>query len=223
MKKSVFSVFILLMTVSTVVAAPIGVPGASVGADQSTMGVELDFLIDRDIDGASKDLEGMNLFARGDIGVTKRIDLFVRLGFGRFEIGGSDTDTGPAYGLGAKVTWAAIPDANLKIGSVMQMTQIRADQKGARASYKAYDLALGVFMDKPSFQQGGATLSTYGGLVFSSADIEVVSASPGAFKENGSYGFFAGVLMDMNQRATAGIELRLIDQTAVSLYTAFPF
>ena len=222
MKKGLLSILMLVIGVSSVSAAPIGVPGATVGTDQSTVGVELDFLIDRNIDGPSKDLEGMNLFARGDIGVTKRIDLFVRLGFGRFEIGGSDTDTGPAYGFGTKVTWAAIPGADLKIGSVVQMTQIRADQKSARASYKAYDIALGVFMDKPSSQKGGAMLSTYGGLVFSSADIEGGKVG-GTQKENGSYGFFGGLLVNLNQKTTAGIELRLVDQTAASLYTAFAF
>lgn len=222
MKKSAFVMLILLISVSIVDAAPIGVPGATIGVDQSNVGVELDFLIDRNIDRASKDLEGMNLFARGDIGVTQRIDFFARLGFGRFEIGGSDTDTGPAFGLGAKVTWAAIPDANLKIGSVMQMTQIRADQKGVRASYKAYDLALGVFTDNLSIQKGSAMLSTYGGIVLSSADVEG-GGSNVILKENGSYGFFVGALINMNRRATAGIELRLVDQTAISLYTAFPF
>lgn len=223
MKKTLLVLFTLLITVSTVRAAPIGIPGATVGADQSTIGLELDFLIDRNIDGATKDLEGMNLFARGDLGVTKRMDLFVRLGFGRFEIGGADTDTGPAYGFGAKVTWAAIPGAKLKIGSVVQMTQVRADQKSARASYQAYDVAIGVFMDgEQSSQKKGAFLSSYGGLVFSSADIE--GGSPAiALKENGSYGFFGGLLMNMNQRSTLGIELRVVDQTSLSFYTAFDF
>lgn len=221
MKKGFFIFLMSILGVSSLEAAPIGVPGATLDADQSTVGVELDFLIDRNIDGGSKDLEGMNLLVRGDIGVTKRIDLFARLGFGRFEIGGSDTDTGPAYGIGTKITWAAIPNANLKIGSVVQMTQVRADRQGARAAYKAYDFALGVFMDKPA-QKGGAMLSTYGGLVFSSADVEVVSPAL-ALKENGSYGFFAGVLMNMNQRSSVGLELRLVDQTALSFFTAFAF
>jgi len=223
MKKGLFSVLILLIAVSTVHAAPIGIPGATVGTDQSTMGLELDFLIDRDMDGASKDLEGMSLFARGDVGVTKRIDLFMRLGFGRFEMNGSDTDAGPAYGFGTKVTWAAIPGMNLKIGSVVQMTQVRADRRSDRASYKTYDVALGVFMDEArSSQKRGAYLSSYGGLVFSSADVEGGNSSI-SLKENGSYGFFAGLLMRMNQNATLGMELRLVDQTALSFYTAFPF
>jgi hypothetical protein len=222
MKKNLLvTIFVLIVGVSSVNAAPIGVPGANTGAGQSTVGIELDFVVDRDVDGSPKDLEGMNFFVRGDIGVTKRIDLLVRLGFGRFESGGTDTDTGPAFGFGTKVTWAEIPTANLKIGSVVQMMQVRGDLRGTRASLTAYDVALGVFMDNPS-TQGGALLSSYGGFVFSSADVEVLTPSA-TFKEDTSYGLFAGILMDLNQKTRAGIELRLVDQTALSLYTSFAF
>ncbi|MFQ5597258.1 MAG: hypothetical protein ACE5GK_04330, partial [Nitrospiria bacterium] len=144
MKNSIY-VFtgLFLLLASTSQAAPIGIPGATAGADQSNVGVELDFLIDRDISGAGEDAEGTALYAKGEIGLTGRVDLLFRLGFGRFESGGSDSDTGPAFGFGAKVTWAEIPDMNLKIGSVAQMTQTRVEKNNVRESLQQYDLAVG--------------------------------------------------------------------------------
>ncbi|MFQ5598074.1 MAG: hypothetical protein ACE5GK_08490, partial [Nitrospiria bacterium] len=65
----------------------------------------------------------------------------------------------------------------------------------------------------------GAFLTTYGGFAFSSADIEGV----GGGKEDNPFGFFAGLLVTINENATAGIELRLVDQTAVSLSAIVPF
>lgn len=221
MKKALFLIMIILMVTSTGHAAPIGLPGATVGADQSKVGLELDFLIDQDLDGAG-DAEETAIFAKGEIGVTKRIDLLMRLGFGRFESGGSDSDTGPAFGIGTKVTWAEIPDMNLKIGSLAQMTQIRADKNNRRQSFKSYDFAIGAFLDAiglDSPQNNRVFINTYGGLVFSAVDIE--GTFPG--KEDSAYGFFAGFLTNISQGITAGVELRLVGQTAISLFTDIPF
>lgn len=224
MKNALCLVMILAFYVPSVYAAAIGVPGATVGADQSAVGVELDFLVDRELDGPGPDAEGMTLYAKGEIGVTKRIDLLARLGFGRFESGGSDSDAGPAFGFGTKVTWAAIPSAGIKIGSVIQMTQIRADKGSVRQSLRSYDLALGLFGDTGTSQSRALVLTTYGGLVFSSVDIEGTGTARGfAGKENNAYGLFAGLLMKMNPRSAMGIELRLVDQTALSLYTSIAF
>jgi len=223
MKKALFVVIIVALQVTAVHAAPIGVPGATVGVDQSTVGVELDFLVDRDLEASGQDAEGMTLFAKGEIGVTNRIDFLARLGFGRFESGGSDSDAGPAVGFGTKVTWAAIPNAGIKIGSVAQITQIRADKGNARESLRTYDLALGLFADAgltASSQGKGLVLTTYGGLVFSSVDIEGRTV---AAKEDNSYGLFAGLLMNMNRRSNVGIEVRLVDQTALTLYSSIVF
>ncbi len=229
-RKTLFIVLFIALQLSQVTsihAAPIGVPGATVGVDQSAVGVELDFLIDRDLDSAGQDAEGMTLYAKGEIGVTKRIDFLARLGFGRFEAGGSDSDAGPAFGFGTKVTWAAIPKAGIKIGSVAQMTQIRADKGNIRQSLRSYDLALGLYADSGQLaasQGKGLVLTTYGGLAFSSVDIEGTGTGGGfAGKEDNSYGLFVGLLAKMNQRSNVGIELRLVDQTALSLFSAISF
>lgn len=206
-----------LMIHSPVSAAPIGVPGATVGKDQSTVGLEFNFLLDRDLDGAP-DTEGMTVLAKGQVGLTQRVDLLYRFGFGRFESNGKDSDAGPAFGVGAKVTWAAIDNIRLKIGSVAQMLQIRADKDGSRMAFKEYDFALGVYLDSGTAAslEKRALLTTYGGLAFSAVEVA------GALEDN-SVGVFAGLLMKMNQTTEIGAELRFIDQTALAVYANFAF
>ncbi len=224
MRKYLFLVLMFVFYDVTVSAAPIGVPGATVGVDRSNIGFELDFLIDRDLAGPG-DAEGMTLFARGEVGVTKRVDLLARLGFGRFEVRGSDSDTGPAFGIGTKVTWAEVPDARIKIGSVAQMTQIRADNGANRQSFTAYDLAVGLFADagRPlSSKKNELVVTTYGGFVFSSLDVESNNTG-GVEKEDTAYGLFGGLLMNLNAHSSAGIEVRLVGQTALSIYTSIAF
>ncbi len=204
-------------------AAPIGVPGATVGTDQSTVGLELNFMLDRDFEGPG-DTESMTVLAKGQVGMSERVDFLYRAGFGRFELGGKDSDAGPAFGFGTKVTWASLDDMNLKIGSVAQMLQVRADgDGGGRSSFTEYDFALGVYIDAggAAAPQGRSVLTTYGGFVFSS--LEIVNSRGGVALEDRSFGVFAGLLMKMNQKTEVGAELRLLDQTALSIYVAFAF
>ncbi|MFQ5589042.1 MAG: hypothetical protein ACE5F7_09400, partial [Nitrospiria bacterium] len=65
-----------------------------------------------------------------------------------------------------------------------------------------------------------SVLTTYGGLVFSGVEI---TGSSGTAVEDGSFGIFGGLLMTMNEKTEVGLELRLADQTALSVYTAFAF
>ncbi len=205
--------------IQTALAAPIGIPGATVGMNHSTVGIELDFLVDRDMDGPT-DTEGMLVLAKGQVGVSERIDFVYRAGFGRFESNRRDSDAGPAFGFGTKVTWATMDNINLKIGSVAQLLQVRADVDGAgRQSFKEYDFALGAFLDAGS-SGNRSMLTTYGGLAFSGVEI---TGGGGAGLENNSFGVFAGLLMHMNQTTEVGLELRLLDQTALAVYTSFAF
>ena len=221
MTRYLFVILGVLCFVPQLSAAPIGVPGATEGVDQSSVGLELNFLLDRDLD-KSGDTEGMSVLVKGQVGVTKRVDLVYRFGFGRFENGNRDSDTGPAFGLGTKVTWAAIPDLNLKIGSVAQALQIRADVGGARQSFTEYDIALGAYHDTSGASPapgGKALLTTYGGIAVSGVDLEATQIT----KEDNSIGLFAGLLMQLSRKTEAGLELRLLDQTQLSLYAAFRF
>lgn len=216
-----FSFILLLSTHAT--AAPIGVPGATVGTDQSTIGLELNFMIDRDLEGM-RDTEGMTVLVKGQVGMSKRVDFLYRAGFGRFEFGGRDSDAGPAFGFGTKVTWATLDDMNLKIGTVAQMLQVRADADGGgRTSFTEYDFAVGAFLDAggAASSAGRSVLTTYGGFVFSSLEIE--SRGSGTALEDRSFGIFAGLLMKINQKTEVGAELRLLDQTALGIYVAFAF
>jgi len=226
MKRSFVLFAVLLLVVLTVLqdaqAAPIGIPGASLGPDESSVGLELNFIVDRDL-APTGDTEGMTVLAKGELGISKRLDLLFRFGFGRFEDGGGqDSDAGLVFGTGAKVTWASIPEMNIKIGSVAQMLQIRSDINDVRQSYTEYDFAIGAYLDPGARAKAGKQthLATYGGLVFSSVDIE---GNASIAKEDSSLGAFVGLLMNLNRGIQAGLELRLLDQTALSLSATYAF
>ncbi len=211
----------LMMMEITAYAAPIGVPGATAGANKSIVGTEVNFLFGRDLDG-SGEIESLEAFAKGEIGINDRVDLVVRLGFGQFDIDslGIHTDVGPAFGLGFKTTWAAIPDANIKIGTVAQTVQLRAKDGGDRFSFTEYDLAIGAYFDVPSSRaqrSGEVMLLPYGGLVFSGVDRN------GRAAEEDAFGLFVGLAMKIGGNVHVGIELRIPEQTALSVQAGIAF
>ncbi len=213
----------LFGTHAIVFAAPIGVPGATTGVNQSTVGLELNFLVDRDL-AAPSDTEGMMVLAKGQVGVTERLDLLYRLGFGRFESAGKDSDAGLSFGFGTKVTWASIDNLHLKIGSVAQVLQVRADvDGGGRQGFTEYDLALGAYVDSEGLNTSAnrTVLAPYGGFVLSGLEIDQ-SGAP-VVLEDDSFGLFAGILIKLDKKTEAGIELRLLEQTALAIYTSFAF
>lgn len=208
-------------------AAPIGMPAATTGAGKTTLGGEVNLLLDRDLDGTSIEAESSQIFATGTLGVDDRLDLVFRLGLGDVTIstpaGDVDTDFGPAFGAGFKVTWATIKDANLKVGSVFQTTRIRMDQGTGRASWSEYDAALGVTFDT----EAGAdqkkraaefALMPYGGFAWSGVDNGVAGG-----QEDDSFGLFGGLAAKGRGGFGFGVELRLVDQTALSLGASMAF
>jgi hypothetical protein len=206
-------------------AAPIGVPAATTGAGKTTLGGEVNILLDRDLTGGGAEAESSQVYAKGTVGVDDRLDLVFRLGFGDFSIdpGGFDTDIGPAFGAGMKVTWASLPDANLKIGSVFQTLRIRADETNFRSSWTEYDAALGVSMDMtasrdPKKRQTEFALVPYGGFAWSGVDLDALGAI-----EDDSFGLFLGFNAKAQSNFNFGVELRLVDQTALSLGAAMAF
>lgn len=212
------TVIIAAMT-APLFAAPIGVPGATVGANKSVVGAEVNFLTDRDL-ASGGEAESMQAFAKGEVGLTDRVDLNIRIGFGQFEIKDApgpalDTDAGPAFGVGFKTTWAEIPDANLKIGTVLQTVRIRAEDGADREIWAEYDAAIGAFLDSGRSGRGQAVIP-YGGAVWSGVD-----TPRGA--EDDAFGFFLGVLAKLGGNLQAGVELRVPDQTAISANIGFVF
>ena len=206
-------------------AAPIGVPAATTGAGKTTLGGEVNILLDRDLTGGGAEAESSQVYAKGTIGVDDRLDLVFRLGFGDFSIdpGGFDTDIGPAFGAGMKVTWANLPEANLKIGSVFQTLRIRADETNLRSSWTEYDAALGVSMDMtasrdPKKRQTEFALVPYGGFAWSGVDLDTLGAI-----EDDSFGLFLGFNAKAQSNFNFGVELRLVDQTALSLGASMAF
>jgi hypothetical protein len=205
------TIFIAIMA-APLLAAPIGVPGATAGANKSVVGAELNFLSDRDLTGGGE-AESTQAFVKGEVGLTDRVDLSIRIGFGDFEAPGIDTDFGPAFGVGLKTTWAQIPDANLKIGTVLQTVRIRAEDDSERLGWAEYDAALGAFLDS----RGSQAIIPYGGVVWSGLDLE------GRAVEDDSFGFFLGVLARLGGNFQVGVELRVPDQTAIAATAGFTF
>lgn len=204
-------------------AAPIGVPAATTGAGKTTLGGEVNILLDRDLTGGFE-AESSQVYAKGTIGVDDRLDLVFRLGVGDFSIdpGGFDTDLGPAFGAGMKVTWASLPEANLKIGSVFQTLRIRADETNFRSSWTEYDAALGVSMDMtasrdPKKRQTEFALVPYTGFAWSGVDVD------GGPAEDDAFGLFLGFNAKAQNNFNFGVELRLVDQTALSLGASMAF
>jgi hypothetical protein len=199
-------------------AAPLGVPAATTGAGKTTLGAEVNVLVDRDLSGGTSEADGSQIFAKGTIGLDERLDLDFRIGLGDFGVGPNDTDIGPTFGVGMRVTWATISSSNLKIGSVFQTTRIRAenDNTGARVGWAEYDAALGVSMDMagsrdPKRRQTEFGLVPYGGFAWSGLDLD------GSAEEDDAFGLFVGLNAKAQGNVTFGVELRLVDQTAVSL------
>ncbi|WDT77323.1 MAG: hypothetical protein MPW16_08915 [Candidatus Manganitrophus sp.] len=217
MKRFQFMFFLVTIFIATMAtslsAAPIGVPGATAGANKSVVGAELNLLTDRDLTGGGE-VESTQAFAKGEVGLTERVDLIVRIGVGDFEGPGVDTDFGPAFGVGFKTTWAEIPDANLKIGTVLQTTRIRAEDDSTRLGWAEYDAALGAFLDSRGSKQA---VVPYGGVAWSALDIE------GTAQEDDAFGFFLGALARLGGNFQVGVEFRIVDQTAISANAGFVF
>lgn len=200
-------------------AAPIGVPAATTGAGKTALGGEVNVLIGRDLTGGGgAEAEGSQFLAKGTLGLDDRLDLDFRLGFGDFKIdaAGLNTDLGPAFGAGMRITWASIPDANIKIGSVFQTLRIRAEDSGTRVGWAEYDAALGLTADLsgPTDPKQRATqfgLMPYGGFAWSGLDID------GSAVEDSAFGVFLGLAAKAQGNFQFGAELRLIDQTALSV------
>lgn len=208
-------------------AAPIGVPAATTGAGKTALGGELNVVMDRDLTGTTNaEAESSQFLLKGTIGVDDRLDLDFRLGFGDFKVDASslDTELGPAFGVGMRITWASIPDANIKIGSVFQTLRIRAedDATSTRAGWAEYDAALGISVDLagPADPKHRATqfgLIPYGGFAWSGLDL---SGNP---VEDGAFGVFLGLGAKAQGNVQFGAELRLVDQTALSVSGSMMF
>jgi hypothetical protein len=199
-------------------AAPIGVPAATTGAGKTALSAEVNVLVDRDLTGGPE-AESSQVFAKGSLGVDERLDLDFRLGLGDFGVDpGGDTDIGPTFGVGMRVTWASIPSANLKIGTVFQTTRIRAEDSGTRFGWAEYDAALGVSLDlaggprQASQRQAEFGLMPYGGFSWSGVDISGIGSA-----EDNAFGLFMGLNAKAQGNVNFGVELRLVDQTAISL------
>lgn len=211
----------------TAEAAPIGIPAATTGAGKTSLAAEVNLLLDRDLETPGEEAESSQVFAKGSIGVDDRLDLEFRLGFGDVTISqpgpDADTDIGPAFGAGFKVTWANIPDAHLKIGTAFQTLRIRADEGANRASWAEYDAALGVVFDAsatvdPKKRGTEFMLMPYGGLAWSGVDDGVTG-----LQEDDSFGLFLGLGAKSRGNVTLGLELRLVDQTALALSAGMAF
>ncbi|MFZ5862072.1 MAG: hypothetical protein ACOYXR_04400 [Nitrospirota bacterium] len=225
MRLAVITIVLAGGLAATAHAAPLGVPAATTGAGKTALGAEVNVLVDRDLTGGGE-AEGSQIFAKGTLGIDERLDLDFRLGFGDFGVDpGStfDSDIGPSFGVGMRVTWATVPSANLKIGSVFQTTHTRTENDAfGRLGWTEHDAALGVSLDMagardPKRRQTEFGLVPYGGFAWSGLDID------GGAAEDNAFGLFAGLNAKAQGNVTFGVELRLVDQTAISVSAGTTF
>ncbi|MBI5197383.1 MAG: hypothetical protein HZA19_02120 [Nitrospirae bacterium] len=213
---------ILLLSGSlTAEAAPIGVPAATTGEGKAAVGVEVNILADRDLTDGGGEMESTQVFATGKICLNNRLDLLFRLGFADYSADppgrNIDTDIGPAFGVGFKTTWATFPQSRLKIGSVFQTTHTRAEDDSIKRGFNEYDAALGMSLDmnllSMDSKQRASQLSLipYGGFTWSGLDVN------GNAWEDDSFGLFLGIQAKTRTPVSFGAEIRLVDQTAISL------
>jgi len=235
----------LLFFQSSAYAAPIGVPGATVGTNNSRVTAEVNILSGRDLNSAptaivGTEIESKQLIFKGEVGLNKRVDLNVRFGFGSFELSPGpnqiSTDNGPLFGVGFKATWAQLPNSNIKIGTVVQTLRMRGEQDGGtvavdpgepgggldghRHSYTEYDLAIGAYYtpsNSRSKKRKELVLLPYGGLVWSGVDIN------GNAREDDTFGIFVGTVIKTGGKLEYGVELRVPDQTAISFSASYLF
>ncbi len=227
----------ILFVQASAYAAPIGIPGATVGTNNSMITAEVNLLSDRDLNvdpgDPAEEVETTQLILKGEVGLNKRVDLNVRFGFGTFEVTPGvnqiNTDRGPLFGVGLKATWAELPDANVKIGTVVQTLRMRGEQDGGtggpggvdgqRHSFTEYDLAIGAYYTPPGRTPGKKelVLLPYGGLVWSGVDIN------GNAREDDTFGIFIGTVVKTGGKVQYGVELRIPDQTALSFSASYRF
>jgi hypothetical protein len=205
----ILALIVMFASVSPVaIAGTVGNPTATVAKGSFLVGAEIDFW-DRDMEnGGTFDVEGTKILVKGTGGISDNIDVFAKIGMAEVEDSGFDL----AIGVGGKVN--VYERGKIKAGVVAQILYWSGEDSGVDIDITEFDLAFGGSYDVTK------EFDCYGGLMWSIIDGD---ADGNDFNEDDSIGIFLGGEFDITPQAKAGVELRLISETSVTLMASFAF
>jgi hypothetical protein len=209
---------------SAAMSDTIGNPTATVGDRMSAVDVSVDFT-NRDIDvegGGDDDVDSNRILVKGTYGI-EPINIYAKLGVANVEVDDADGDYGLAFGFGIKATVHETPNAKVGIG--LQYLSFESEDTVNGVDYEAdvsseIDIFAGV-----SYLGLQNNITPYGGLVISmiDGDLEVEGWGSADFEEDDTLGIFAGIDFDASDQFKAGVELRLINETSITLKVSYLF
>jgi len=205
----ILALIVMFVSVSPVaMAGTVGNPTATVAQGSFLVGAEIDFW-ERDMEnGGVNEVEGTKILVKGTYGISDKIDIFGKIGMAKVE----DSDMELAFGFGGKVN--VYERGKIKAGVVAQFLFWSGEDSGVDIDITEFDLAFG------GRYEATKDFDCYGGLMFAVAQGD---ASGADFDEDDTIGIFLGGEYDITPQAKAGVELRLMSETSLTLMANFAF
>ena len=205
----ILALIVMFVSVSPVaMAGTVGNPTATVAKGSFLVGAEIDFW-DRDFEnGGTFDAEGTKILVKGTYGISDKIDVFGKIGLAEVEDSGFD----PAFGFGGKLN--VYERGKIKAGVVAQFLFWSGEDSGVDIDITEFDLAVGASYDVTK------EFDCYGGLMLALVQGDFDGND---FNEDDPIGIFLGGEFDITPAIKAGVELRLISESSVTVMANFAF
>ncbi len=211
----ILALIVMFISVSPVATAgTVGNPTATVAQGSFLVGAEIDFW-EKDMDfdaGGVVEVEGTKILVKGTYGISDKVDVFGKIGMADAEVGGFDSDMDIAFGLGGKVN--VYEKGQIKAGVVAQILLWSGDDAGVDIDITEFDLAFG------GRYEVNKDFDCYGGLMFAMVEGDIAGFD---FDEDDPIGLFLGGEFTITPQARAGVELRLMSETSLTLMANFAF
>ncbi|MBN1521116.1 MAG: hypothetical protein JW928_01180 [Candidatus Aureabacteria bacterium] len=236
MKKFFYTAFISLVII------PVSLHAGSIGGVTTQgegkwgVGAEIDWNFESDLELDKIDLglavedveaeDQYNIAIKGVYGLTNNIDIYAKLGYMDFSNTGNlpalgnfdaDADADFSYAIGAKGAFPA--DYGIVYGADFQYQwskndidiSVAAISDQGEVDFKKWHVA--PFIAKPM-----ETMTPYAGFKYTQAKYEHDFDTLGAieFENEDEWGLFLGSDIMVDERTTANVELRLLDETAIT-------
>jgi len=207
----ILALIVMFISVSPVaMAGTVGNPTATVAQGSFLVGAEIDFW-ERDMDfdaGSVVEIEGTKILVKGTYGISDKVDVFGKIGMAEVE----DSDMDIAFGFGGKVN--VYEKGQIKAGVVAQFLFWSGEDAGVDIDITEFDLAFG------GRYEVNKDFDCYGGLMFAMVEGDIAGSD---FDEDDTIGIFLGGEFTITPQARAGVELRLMSETSLTLMANFAF
>jgi len=211
----VLALIVMFISVSPVaMAGTVGNPTATVAQGSFLVGAEIDFW-EKDMDfdaGVEEEIESTRILVKGTYGISEKVDVFARIGLVDAETTGFDSDMDIAFGFGGKVN--VYEKGQIKAGVVAQVLLWTGEDAGVDLDATEFDLAFG------GRYEVNKDFDCYGGLMYTMVEGEIGAND---FDADDPLGIFLGGEYDITPQARAGVELRLMSETSLTLMAHFAF